>query len=677
MRKVTAVSGLLLFAMSACGASPGLLNVRSPDGTIAVSFENGKDGLFWSMERKGARLVLPSRLGLDFAGEKWGAMKISAHRLRRADSTWENRFARRLAVRDRYCELEIALEETAAPNRRLGIEFRVFDEGAAFRYKVPEQPAFDAFQIREDLAEWRFAGNPECWAVSHKTHVNSQEGVYRKMTVGGLLPKDALFGMPLVVHPAGQAVAICEANLTNWAGMFFRYCPPRGDGTQGVRAELSPLPTLSGEPRGIAVIRKTPAESPWRVVMCADGDLELQNCREMLLNLNPPPEGDFSWVRPGACSWDWWVPEKYCQTTESEIRMVDFASEMGWPYHLIDAGWYGFSGLPCHGPEVEVESRRGFDLERVVSHAESRGIGVWVWVHWEALEGSGVDETVSRLSRMGVKGIKVDFMDRQDQWMVRWYEKVARVCARHRMMVNFHGAFKPTGTERTWPNVLTREGIYGNEGCKGGNMITPEHMATLPFTRFLLGPGDYTPGSFGNVRMKDFLCQYERGLVYGGGAEHPPVWAEEPGTRAHALALCVAFDSPLMTLCDWPERYRGAAGVEALRALPSVWKNTIPIDGAIGSHYAVARESFDGRFYFAAFTVEPRRVSLPLGFLPSGRWVATVYGDDAARSTSDARALAVRRLDVCRDDRVEFDLASEGGAVAVFEPQTAKKAPRP
>lgn len=644
------------------------LVLESPDGTLTVAFKADARGLSWSLERKGRSVVLPSPLGLDFAGDPWGEMAIVSHERHSSDTVWTNRLSRRMAVRDRYSELVVTLEEREPPHRRLGIAFRACEEGAAFRYVVPEQAALEGFQVRGDLAEWRFAGNPECWAAGHASHVNSQEGVFRKMTVGGLLPKDALFGMPLVVHAAGQSVALCEAALSNWAGMFFRRCPPRGDGTQAVTAELSPLPTLSGNRRDVAVIRMAPAESPWRVTLCADSDLDLLNAGDMILNLNPPPDAcrDFGWVKPGACSWDWWTPCGKAQTTELTLKLIDFAAEMGWPYHLIDAGWYGFHGAPGYGPEVKVACRSGFDLAGVLAHAEAKGVGVWVWLHWEALEGNGVEETIACLSRMGVKGVKVDFMDRQDQWMVRWYERTARICAKYRMMVNFHGAFKPTGTERTWPNVITREGIYGNEGCKGGSMITPEHVATLPFTRFLIGPGDYTPGSFGNVHMRDFVCQYERSLAYVDGEGRPPLWAEEPGTRAHALAMCIAFDSPLMTLCDWPERYRGAAGVEALRALPTVWRNTTPVAGAIGSHYAVLRETMDGRFYFAAYTVAPRRLSLPLGFLGGGEWTATVYEDDAQRSACDAKALNVRMLAVGAVDRLDFDLADEGGAVAIF-----------
>ena len=269
---------------------------------------------------------------------------------------------------------------------------------------------------------------------------------------------------------------------------------------------------------------------------------------------------------------------------------------------------------------MKVECRKGFDLPRIVAHAASKGIGIWVWLHWEALDDCGVDETLAKLARMGVKGVKVDFMNRQDQKMVRWFEKVARAAARHSLMVNFHGAYKPTGMERTWPNVITREAVLGNEMSKFGVNIDAVHTATLPLTRFLLGPADFTPGSFANRFASEFVPQTKRGHKYGDESDRRPIWAEEIGTRAHALALVLAYDSPLMTLCDCPERYRDAKGLEVLKTLPTTWRETRPICGETGSHYAVLRETYDGRFYFAAFTVKGRTVPLPLDFLGAGKW---------------------------------------------------------
>ena len=339
---------------------------------------------------------------------------------------------------------------------------------------------------------------------------------------------------------------------------------------------------------------------------------------------------------------------------------------MGWPYHTVDGGWYGFARRPNHGPDVRIECRPHFDLPRIVAHAREKGVGIFVWLHWEALNDNGIEETFAKLEDWGVSGVKIDFHDRQDQWMVCWFEKVCRIAAKHRILVNFHGAFKPTGTERTWPNNLTREGIRGNEFNIGNDWITPAHCATLPFTRFLLGPGDFTPGSFANVYTKDFVPQCKKGHRYGDETDRCPHWAESMGTRAFSIAQCIAFDSPLMTLCDWPERYRGANGIEALRSLPAVWKATHPIAGRCGEYYAVAREAYDGRVYFAAFTVKRRNLDVKLDFLGDGEWTMQVFADDSELTPADARELASSVRRVRKGEKVSFGLLDEGGAVAIF-----------
>ena len=641
--------------------------LKSPGGQLKLEFAVDAKGPTWTLESADKTLVKPSRLGLAFAGmPAFGDLKVVAKTVSSADSTWTNRLGRRETVRDRYNELSVLLEETSVAagckaRRRWGLVFRAYDEGVAFRYTVPAQPEIPGFQLMQDLTEWRFADDPTVWATEYARHQNSQERPFARKRLG-TVPAKSLVGMPVLVETGGKTLALAEAALANWAGMFYR-------AKEGMlSAELSPLPPSAASTEGVAVIRTTPAESPWRVTLVGKDELDLLAKGDLILNLNPPPEEglDFSWVRPGASSWDWWVESNNSLSTDLTLRLVDFAAEMGWPYHTVDGGWYGFARRPNHGPDVKIECRPGFDLGKIVEHAKAKGVGIWVWLHWEALADNGVEETFAKLERWGVKGVKIDFHDRQDQKMVCWFEKVSRCAAQHRIMVNFHGAFKPTGTERTWPNCLTREGVRGNEMQKFGASITPEHCATLPFTRYLLGPGDFTPGAFANVFSKDFVPQGKRGHRYGDESDRRPIWAEAIGTRAYSIAQCVAFDSPLMTLCDWPERYRGAAGVAALKSLPTVWKATRPVAGKCGEHYAVVREAPNGDFYFAAFTVKRRNIDLKLDFLGEGDWRMEVFADDPELTPGDAKELACGVRKVRKGESVSFGLYDEGGAVAVF-----------
>lgn len=636
--------------------------VQSPDGSLSIGFTTDAKGLSWSLSRKGTELIAPSRLGLSFiAAEPLAEMRLVAQKPASGDGYNESTVD---LVESEARAVRVGLGQTEVVKlpRKLSIVFRAYDGGAAFRYVVPEQEAFDGFQLSDELTEWRFADDPEAWTTCYKADATGEEAEYRKARLLSVKKEDFV-GHPVVVETKGGSVALCEAALVNWAGLFYKATEG------GFRAHLARLPKSHAAAENLAVIRETPAASPWRVVIVGDDGVDLIRKKGIIAKLNPPPEEglDFSWVKPGATSWDWWVESNNSLSTEVSLKLVDFAAEMGWPYHTIDGGWYGFARRPNHGPNVKLQPRKGFDLEGIVRHAAAKGVGIWVWIHWEEINDIGIEETFARLEKWGVKGVKTDFLSRQDQWIVNWYEKVCRVAAKHRIMVNFHGAFHPTGTERTWPNNLTREGVLGNEYSLFCPRIKPAHTTTLPFTRYLLGPGDFTPGAFANVFSKDFVSQKHKGHRYGDETDRCPHWAESIGTRAYSLALCIAYDSPLMTLCDWPERYRGAPGVEALRALPTVWKATTPLEGRCGEYYAVVRETDDGRFYYAAFTDKRRNLDLKLDFLGEGSWKMRVFADDPELTPADAKEIALGERTVKKGDKIGFWLCDEGGAVAIFE----------
>ena len=665
-----------------------LQTVASPDGRLQVSFSTDVKGMRWSLSHDGKTLVKPSRMGFRFASGnhydkdavEFAEMKVIDIKRSSSDNVWETKLYRRGKVRDRYNELVVELEEVEAravrvglgktvvekSPRRMDIVFRMYDEGAAFRYCFPQQPAFDGFEIKDELTEWRFSSDAMAWTTSYAREQTSQERPYVRGPLAAV-DKSKYVGMPVLVETQGSTLALCEAALSNWSGLFYRAAP--GDGDALLVASLSKIPPSAAATPNVAVIASTPAASPWRVAIVGDDEVDLLRKNDIMVNLNPPPDPaiDFSFVKPGASTWDWWVESNNSLSTDLALKLVDFASEMGWPYHTIDGGWYGFARRPNHGPNVRLEPRKDFDLARIVAHAKEKGVGIWVWIHWMKIDEVGLEETFSRLKKWGVVGVKTDFLDRQDQEIVNWCERVCRAAARHGIMVNFHGSFKSTGAERTWPNMITREAVLGNEMNIFRKSATPAHCATLPFTRFLLGPADFTPGGFGNVYSRDFVPQVKKGHRYGDETDRCPHWAEEMGTRAHAIAQCIQFDSPLMTLCDWPERYRGADGIEALRRLPAAWKDTRPIAGRCGEFYAVVREAHDGRFYFAATTVDARTVDLPLDFLGDGEWKMTVYADDPVRTPSDAKAISIVSRTVRRNGTERFAMCAEGGAVAVFE----------
>lgn len=666
--------------LAAC-ASAETAKATSPDGRTEIRVNAG-DGLTWQIVRDGRPLLdVASRLGLKFAdeAEMSGFSVVSSHTARVHD-TFETRFYRRGRID--LTANETALDVRASDGRRLGLVLRAYDDAVAFRYVIPGS---GDYAVERELTSWAFPGNPEAWMAFYPMDDRGrlfgtsgpEERTFSKARIN-MIPGQGVVGVPAIVACGETRLAICEADLTDWSTLWFWTDNPRAQLRQTATL-FARSPQAPGEDV-VCVRGRARRVSPWRVMILSETDAGLLTRNDVIYALNPPPEGGevaFDWVKPGVTSWDWWADRAGVAafpTTESAIRQVDFVAEMGWPYHTIDAGWYGrpVNDSPSKRPgrHVRLEPRDGFDLPRVIAHAQSKGVGIWLWLYWNVLESpsNGLEATFAKFEKWGVKGVKIDFMERGDQEMVNWYERVVRCAAKHRLMVNFHGSYRPTGMERTWPNQITREGICGNEMNKVYGWVTPEHMATLPYTRFLIGPGDYTPGSFGNVYARDFVPQRVRERKQGTDGSR--VFPKEVGTRAHALALCVAYDSPLMTLCDWPENYRGQPGIEALRALPTTWNRTIPLpDGKIGENYSVLREAHDGTWYFAAFTVEARTARLPFREMGDGDYEATVYADDPARTPTDATALRVFTRRLSHRETLEIPLCAEGGCLVKIRRQ--------
>jgi len=339
---------------------------------------------------------------------------------------------------------------------------------------------------------------------------------------------------------------------------------------------------------------------------------------------------------------------------------IQLAADMGWPYQLIDWGWYGDSNKPEADITKVVES---LDMEEVRSFAQEKGVRLWLWLHWADVHRNDAYQPAFPLYKgWGIAGVKIDFMDRDDQEMVQWYEKITRAAAENQLMVNFHGAFKPSGFERTFSNQLTREGILGNEYNKWSARVTPEHKVTLPFTRLLVGPADFTPGGFLNRQPIRFQSQ-------------KPTLVQ--GTRAAELALFVIYDSPLCCVCDHPRQYRDQLdtgesswrpGADFLKVVPTVWDDTRVLDGAVSQHIVMVRKSGDDWFLGALTNSEPRELNIKLDFLGAGSWKMRLW-KDGADAAENAEHLATEDRTVQSSDTLIMRLAPAGGCVARLQKQ--------
>jgi alpha-glucosidase len=344
-------------------------------------------------------------------------------------------------------------------------------------------------------------------------------------------------------------------------------------------------------------------------------------------------------------SWDWWS-QVARPSTATFKEFIQFSADMGWPYTLLDAGWSARNSIMQGSPAV--------NMEELLAFAKERNVRLWVWLHWSSVDrNDAYREAFPLYERWGIAGVKIDFMNRDDQDMVNWYEKIAKAAAEHHLMVNFHGAFKPTGMIRTYPNQITREGILGNEYNRWSARVTPEHKTTLPFTRLVAGPADFTPGGFLNKQLDQFQFNVRPTQVQG--------------TRCAELALFICLESPIINAADHPSHYRDQPGLDFLKIVPTVWDDTRALDAAVGEHVVIVRRHGDKWFLGALTDRNARDIPVKLDFLGSGSWTLKLW-KDAPDSDTVGEHLATEQRTVTAGDTLTLHLARAGGAVASFEP---------
>jgi len=357
---------------------------------------------------------------------------------------------------------------------------------------------------------------------------------------------------------------------------------------------------------------------------------------------------DPAWIKPGKVAWDWWndwniygVDFKAGVNMETYKYYIDFASQYGIEYIIMDEGWYKLGDLK----KVVLE----IDMEEILTYAESKNVGVILWVIWKTLEDQW-EEAFDQFEQWGIKGIKVDFMQRDDQWMVNYYQRVAEEAAKRKLLVDFHGAYKPAGLRRKFPNVITREGVVGLENVKWSKKSNPQHNVTLPFIRMVAGPMDYTPGAMINATEENFAIRWSEPMSMG--------------TRCHQLAMYVIYESPLQMLCDNPSNYYNEPEcMEFLSTVPTVWDTTIVITASISEHITLARKRGKEWYIGAMTNWDSRDIKIDLSFIGEGDFSIEYYQDGA---NADRHAADFKKLNksVTAADKMTIHLASGGGWVA-------------
>jgi len=630
MKRMHMLAIILLIAALSVSAAP--VSVSSPNGQIQI-FADVKnllepypvgDRLYYSVEYNGSPLLLDSPIRLDF--EKTGSfatdLEIVQTETRTHESTWEPVWGTEKKIRDHFNELTCVIKEKKAPFRTIHFIFRAFNDGIAFHYEIPQQSVISEFNLQKENTWFVFAGNYKCWPGKLQSFRTHQEIEYTPVQLSEIIASD-ICASPLLIETAAAWVAITESNLVDWAGMYLSGVP----NLSAVQTVLSPR---MDDPT-VAVKSTAPRTSPWRTLLIGEkpGDLIESN---LVVNLADPCEmDDTDWITPGISAWDRWWPGSYAPdfdgdmgvNNESMKYFIDLAADMKWEYQLVDWEWYGPPFDPAKpfgsagNPAADLtKSIDVIDIPELVTYAAQKNVKILVWLDWENANRQ-MDKAFPRYEKWGVAGVKVDFMARDDQEMVNFYHRLVKLAAKHHLTVDFHGAYKPTGFRRTYPNLMTREGVLGNEYNKWSDRITPAHNVTLPFTRMLCGPMDYTPGGWRNKTPNSFR-------IVGGDAPGPFVQT----TRAAQLAMFVIYERPLQVACDSPYNYRMSPyGNDFLQVVPTTWDHTKVIDGYPGEFIVMARQS-GKKWYIAGMTNENEKTfELDLNFIGQGKFTARIWAD--------------------------------------------------
>ncbi|MFD2162223.1 glycoside hydrolase family 97 protein [Paradesertivirga mongoliensis] len=618
--------------------------LTSPNKNIRVEVSLG-DSIRYQVFYSRQLVVGPSVINLELdnsSSDRFRVVKSSRNKVQQTlrPVVWQ----KSKSITDNYQELHLDL------NKDLALEWRAYDSGVAWRWLSSKR---GNYKVLGEKASFQFHQGDTAWYPLENSFFSHNERVYRKLPVDSLDGK--LGSLPTLFDSKGLNILVTESNLFNYAGMWLK-------GAQNNKVEAIfpnyPKTTKETSDRDRPVTEREnfvariegPQGFPWRILIMEKEDKNLLT-NQLPYQLGTPATGDYSWVKAGKSAWDWWnawnlagVDFKAGPNTQTYKYYIDFASKYDIPYFVVDEGWGDTKELLKIAPNV--------NMDELSAYARQKNVGLVLWANWLAIE-KDMDTKLDQLEAWGVKGIKVDFMQRDDQEMVLFYEKVAREAAKRKMLVDFHGAYKPTGWSRTFPNVITSEGVYGAENTKWDKTqeIDSDHNVTLPFIRMVAGPMDYTPGAMLNAQKKSWAPINDKPMSIG--------------TRCHELAKFVVFESPLQMLADNPVHYeKEKEAMGFLKAVPVEWEVTLPLEAKKGEYVVMARKGRNGEWYIGAMTDEAaRNFNLNLSFLEPGQYTLQ-YWKDGINAALDAQDFKTGTIEVTSQSTIKAELETAGGWVA-------------
>lgn len=646
-RRLTAVAVPLL--MITLSTAPGETRmdhtVSSPDARTLVRISTDEQ-VTYAVTRDGQPLILPSPIGMTFDGERTAGVRPT---VANSATRSERRVLPRIIHQKSSTVVEAFNERTITFTDGTSLTVRAYDDGVAFRWGIAWN---GPVTVRSENFTVAAAGTPMVYFPEEESFFSHNERLYTHAPLDSIGAAQFCSTPALLAMDGGRHILISESDLDDYPGLWLK-----GTGTNALHGLFPAYVTAEEQKndRDVAPVQRAaeiartqgPRLFPWRMFIIADTDADLLASDLVFLLSRPSAIADPSWIRPGKVAWDWWnacnvygVDFRAGINTATYKYYIDFAARYGIEYIILDEGWYPLGDLLHPVPEVDVPA--------IVAYGREKNVGVILWVIWKTLDDQ-LEPALDLFASWGVKGIKVDFMQRDDQWMVNYYWRIARAAAERKLLVDYHGAYKPSGLNRTWPNMLTSEGVRGLENTKWST-VTPKHCVTLPFTRMVAGPMDFTPGAMLNLPESSFK----------------PMWATPAsiGTRCQQLAMYVVYESPLQMLSDSPTAYlREPECMEFLGPVPAVWDRTVVLDAKVASHVLMARQSGE-TWYIGGMTDEHgRTLKAPLTFLGAGTYTAEIWQDgiNADRHGNDFRK---RTLSVTKDTVLDVPMAPGGGWVA-------------
>ena len=653
---------LLILAIICCRTSVSAQKqflVQSPDNELKVNISVGNT-IEYSVSHNGDLMIANSPISMSLTnGKSFGINpRLAGLSSKTLNDTITATVYKRKEIADTYNELILRFIEG------FNLVFRAYNDGIAYRFVSNLK---EPFEVKNEEVNFNFSTDQKAYIPYvqiikepiEKQFYNSFENTYQHINISQWDKKRLAF-LPLVVEGVnGKKVCITESDLTNYPGMYLY----NGNGSTSLSGVFAPYPKeirqgghnmLQGEVQSAEpyIARYNGATNfPWRIIIISENDQELAD-NDMVYKLATPNKlADASWIKPGKVAWDWWndwnlydVDFRSGINNETYKYYIDFASQHGIEYVILDEGWA--VNLQADLFQVVPE----IDLKELVDYANKKNVGLILWAGYYAFN-KDIEGICKHYSEMGIKGFKVDFMDRDDQPMVDFHYRAAEIAAKYHMMLDYLGTYKPTGLQRTFPNVINFEGVHGLEQMKWSPESVDQvtYDVTIPFIRMVAGPLDYTQGAMRNASKGNYR----------------PVNSEpmSQGTRCRQLAEYIIFESPLNMLCDNPSNYmREKECTEFIANVPTVWDNTIALNGKIGEYITIAREKDDVWYVGSLTNWDARTLDVDLSFLGEGSFKAEVFKDgaNADRSGHDYKKEVI---DIPSDRKLSIPMASGGGYV--------------